>query len=372
MEKVLQIFSPERPLRLEPCPVWRTYLGGSLLARWRGMPYTNDGHFPEDWLGSTTRANNPGREAIEEGYSVIAAEHESGIQRILLKELLETAPQKYLSSAHVQAFGAQTGVLVKLLDSAIRLPIQAHPSKEKAQMLFGSRYGKTESWYVLDTREDVSCPYVLLGFKKGITREQWMEAYRQQDIERMRGMLHKMEVKKGEMYLVEPGVPHAIGEGCLLVESQEPSDLVFRTEKQNAAGQKLNDEICSMGVGVEAMMDCFLYGGASEAENREKYQIQPELLKKESAGCVWRLLGPDHTDCFEVQRLWAQAPFTWQPDSFRIVIVTEGNGKLACSAGAVSVRAGETWFLPAGIRQLNWVPEETMSAVICCPPRPQA
>lgn len=45
------------------------------------------------------------------------------------------------------------GVLVKFLDSAERLPIQVHPDKEKAKILFHSGYGKTEAWYILDGRK---------------------------------------------------------------------------------------------------------------------------------------------------------------------------------------------------------------------------
>ena len=40
------------------------------------------------------------------------------------------------------------------------------------QSSFGSDFGKTESWYIIGLREDQEeKPYVLLGFKEGITRK---------------------------------------------------------------------------------------------------------------------------------------------------------------------------------------------------------
>lgn len=362
------VFPPTLPLRMEPCPVWRTYLGGSLLAKWRGLPPQPDGHFPEDWLGSTTRAHNPGREELTEGYSVLSSPQGSSRQTVTLRDLLESAPESYLGENHARHFGAQTAVLVKLLHSAIRLPIQAHPDRQAALRYWGSPFGKTESWYVLDTQPGEASPYVLLGFRPGVTRNLWLDAYRRQDIKAMRGMLHRVPVQKGEMYLVKPGVPHAIGEGCLLVETQEPSDLVFRVEKQNAAGQLLSDELCTMGIGVDAMMDLFCYQALPAEQNRAHYQVQPRLLAISAAGRVELLLGSPQTDCFSVQRLAASMPLVWQPDCFSVILITAGRGRLTCAAGTVPVRAGETWFLPAGVRGLCWEPVEPLEALLCCPP----
>jgi len=354
---------------MEPSFVWRTYLGGSLLARWRGLPPCPDGHFPEDWLCSMTRANNPGREDIPEGDSILTANVGNCAAAITLRELLAQDPAAYLGAEHLRRFGMQTGLLVKLLDSAIRLPIQAHPNRRDAQRLFGSRYGKTESWYVLDTRPEVAEPYVLLGFRQGVTREQWLAAYRSQDIPQMRSMLHRLRVRKGELYLVQPGVPHAIGEGCLLVETQEPSDLVYRTEKKNAAGQYLSDEICTMGIGVEAMMDQFVYGGASEQETRARYQLQPKLLQTGEAGTLTSLLGPEDTDRFAVQRLNARAAFPCGWESFGVAIITAGKGALQCAAGRTEIQKGETWFLPAGVEAPLWVPDGELEVLLCLPPK---
>ena len=100
------------------------------------------------------------------------------------------------------------------------------PPPGVCQSSFGSDFGKTESWYIIGLREDQEeKPYVLLGFKEGITREIFEELYEKQDIRAMEECCHKIPVSVGDMYLVDAGVPHAVGPGCFLVEVQESSDI---------------------------------------------------------------------------------------------------------------------------------------------------
>lgn len=124
---------------------------------------------PEEWLASITQAVNPGFPSVEnEGLSAVSA----GDKSCLLKELIERAPQEMLGRKHFNRYGAKTGVLVKLLDPAVRLSIQVHPDKTFAKKYFHSEYGKTECWHILDVREiDGQKPYLLMGFAPGVTEE---------------------------------------------------------------------------------------------------------------------------------------------------------------------------------------------------------
>ena len=110
-----------------------------------------DSSFPEDWIGSTTRAINEGREDIEdEGLSKVEINGES----YYLKDLMENFPDQILGDNHFKKYGATTQFLLKLLDSAIRLPLQCHPTIEFAKKHFNSNSGKTETYYILDIREE--------------------------------------------------------------------------------------------------------------------------------------------------------------------------------------------------------------------------
>lgn len=81
---------------------------------------------------------------------------------------------------------------------------------------------RTEAWYIIDGREiDGEPPYILFGFKSGITREKWEKMFREQDIQGMIDSMHKFNINPGQVFLIETGIPHAIGSGCFLIEIQE-------------------------------------------------------------------------------------------------------------------------------------------------------
>jgi mannose-6-phosphate isomerase len=186
-----------------------------LLGRLTGVE-ENDGPFPEDWIGSVTAANNPGRDEPEAGLSRL----EDGT---LLREAIASDPLTWLGEAHVERFGVTTGLLVKLLDAAERLPVHAHPDREFARARFGSPFGKTEAWIVVDTRDESS--EVWVGLREpvdGETYRGWIDA---QDRDALLASLNQVPVAAGDVVYVPAGVPHAIGAGVLIAELQEPADF---------------------------------------------------------------------------------------------------------------------------------------------------
>lgn len=84
-----------------------------------------------------------------------------------LDELLKKYPNELLGK------GKNLRVLVKALDSAIRLPAQAHPDKAFSRKYFHSEYGKTECWIILDTRPGA---LLFFGFREGVTVEELVGA----------------------------------------------------------------------------------------------------------------------------------------------------------------------------------------------------
>ncbi len=219
------------PIFFGPNRVWRCYTGGLLLERFVGAEAPCDAHLPEDWLASTVRAIN-GEHSRGPDEGLARTVHADGSQGELLVELLERDPAAILGEAHAAKYGPDLGVLCKYLDSAVRLPIQCHPDVPIARELYDSEFGKTESWHILDTRTiDGEEPYLLMGFKPGVTKEAFAQAVEAQDVEAMVSMLHKLRPQRGETYFVPARLPHAIGPGVFMVETQEPSDWVIQPER---------------------------------------------------------------------------------------------------------------------------------------------
>ncbi len=261
----------KKPIKLQRAGAWRTYLGGKLIEELHGNGNACDTNFPEEWIMSTVTARNSGREHIVEGLSMIEGTD------ISLKQLIDENPEQCLGKAHFEKYGATPGVLVKLLDSAERLTIQVHPTRENAKLLFNSDFGKTECWHIVAGREiNGEKPCIYFGFKEGITRKRWKEIFDTQNIPEMLDCLHKFEVNPGDTFLIEGGIPHAIGSGCFLVEIQEPTDYTIRTEKTTPSGREVSDFMCHQGLGFEKMLDCFDYTGYSKEETAKRWRIKPK------------------------------------------------------------------------------------------------
>jgi len=303
-----------------------------------------DGHFPEEWLMSLVAARNTGREHIVEGLSKI---HGSELS---LKELVEQYPTEMLGEAHLACHGKSLGVLVKLLDAAERLTLQVHPTRDRAKELFSSPFGKTECWHILDTREiDGEPPCIYLGFREGISRAYWKECFDKQDIPAMLACLHRIEVKRGDTFIVRGGVPHGIGAGCFLVEIQEPTDYTVRTERITPSGLAVADEMCHQGLGFEKMFDCFTYDGACLAETLSRYRV--DSVREEHEGyTVSHIIYPAVTDMFALDIITVRDKVTLSGDGrFCGLYVLGGEGVL----DGMPIKACDHLFVPATARDMK-------------------
>src|SRR5208283_2986176 len=139
----------------------------------------SDSHFPEDWIASTIRATNIGRENIpDEGYSKVELQGQS----FYLIDLFRQFPQEFLGEKHYAKFGPNTQFLTKFLDSAIRLHLQAHPTIPFSKKYLNSNFGKTEAYVIVSIREEITNPYVFIGFQHPLSRESFRDAVQKQDI----------------------------------------------------------------------------------------------------------------------------------------------------------------------------------------------
>lgn len=334
-------------LSLPPNYVWRSYLGGNVLRAFRGQPDSGDDHFPEDWLASTVLARNGGNsQGVTEGLSRIA-DANSG----LLLESLQQNPGRWFGPdkpPHPDSPGL--GVLWKLLDSSVRLQIQAHPDVGFARRHLNSSAGKTECWYILGTREEA---HVYLGFQRPPSRAAWARMIREQRVDEMLGCFEKIRVQPGDCYVVPAGSPHAIGAGVFMMELMEPTDWVVRCETTNA-GVTLSPEACFMGLDLETCLDVFDYRARSIVEVRSTFQQSPRELVRNNDYCEEELIGPAYHEFFRLHRLRGCGGASWVGGDLMLVIVIKGAADLVCGNQRQPVRAGQTLLLPGTAPSWNW------------------
>lgn len=216
----------QRPVFFDRNRVYRVYLGGKLFHDFLGDA-PEDGFYPEEWVASTVHAMNAVSKGPFEGISIIEGTD------LPFTKLLEEHREDCLGSRKT------LGVLVKYLDSAIRLPMQVHPTRAFSREYFHSPYGKAESWVVLATRPD-ACLYY--GFSREVTREEFEAAVDASMTDKtcMTAFVNRVDVKPGDVFFVPAGMIHAIGPGCLLLEAQEPSD--FTVQPEHWCGEHLLSE----------------------------------------------------------------------------------------------------------------------------------
>lgn len=320
------------PLKVEPMRVRRTYSGGTGIDRWHNEAGRFGLERPEEWLASVTPAINPGF-AKEEGEGLSRVEWQG--KSLVLKDLLTQFPQEMLGDEHWKNLGEELGILAKMIDSAERLSIQVHPDKAFSRKYFHSDYGKTECWYILQTCEvQGQKPYLLMGFRPGVTRERWQHCYEIQDIRGMIDCMHKVTPKAGEVWLIDGGFPHAIGPGCCLIELQEPTDYTLRTEKTRSDGSLLPEQLIHQGAGEEGLMECFHYDTLEEEQLRRLHCLKPECRACRD-GSVWKkLVGVPYTQCFSMVSVQVKERVDLPSNGgFQVAVVVKGEGRILSRGG---------------------------------------
>lgn len=339
---------PLPALQLDPNPVWRSYRGGRDLRAFRGQPDTGDDHFPEDWLASSVTARNgPYAQGPDEGISWVFWNG----RKVTIRQLLMMEPERAWGNLHCgKKTNPAVDVLVKLLDTSVRLQVQAHPDRQFVRRYLSGDAGKTECWYIVSTRAPAQ---VCLGFQRPPERAEWKRLLQEQDVANMLACFDPISVQAGDCLVVPAGVPHAIGAGILMIELQEPSDWVVRCEARNG-DLVLPEAQRYMGLGLDACLGVFDYQAYPLTAVRACFRQEPRTVARTAIFTEEQIIGPRYQEFFRLRRLRGTGPARWQGDEIMVMIITKGEGFL-CSGGPEQlVRQGQTWLLLGCVAEWRW------------------
>jgi len=353
-----------RPFRLRPNRVWRTYEGGAVLDRVEGKPDPRDSRLPEDWIGSAVRASNPARKGEpvpDEGLSFAEACDGRVMSMI---EVLSEDPEAALGAAHVAAFGATPQLLVKFIDSAVRLSIQAHPSVAWSKANLNAASGKTEAWWILETREPDA--WILAGFQRPPEREAWARMIAEQD-PAMMDHFDPIPVAPGDILLIEGGLPHAIGAGITLLEIQEPTDFVVHCEYADKT-LDIPETARTMGLGAERVVDMFDFNTYTPDQVKSRFGPRPVLISETEGGREEAMLTTPQTELIEARRIAVDGSFEPEFDGrYSILVVLDGEGTLTVGGDVTPLKRWTRLFLPAAIGAARL--DGKMTLARCLPPK---
>lgn len=318
----------KEPVFFERNRVGRVYTGGKLFEGFFGDE-PRDNFEPEEWIASAVKAINKEQKSEKEGVSKVKDSD------LYFDELLEKYPDELLGKA------GKLRILVKALDSAIRLPAQAHPDKEFSRKYFGSDYGKTECWTILGLREGAK---LYFGFKDGVTKEEFEAAIDKSETDptAMEKLMKEIYPKVGDTYLVPAKTVHAIGAGCLILEIQEPTDFTIQPEHY-CGDYKLNEKEMYLSLTREQAVGCFDFTSAPDTKMQPEITESGEGFKKES------IVSAKNTDCFVINRLsLSGGEYTLNvTDNYAVYIVTDGVGELKGENYCKKIKKGDYFFMPA-------------------------
>jgi mannose-6-phosphate isomerase len=335
--------------------VFRVYLGGKLFSEFFGDE-SEDCFYPEEWICSTVTALNEGSDDPFEGLSVIKDTD------IHFNELLKHHKDLLLGNRN------GLDVLVKALDSAIRLPVQAHPDKAFSKKHFNSSFGKAESWYILATRENAA---IYFGFKTGVTREDFEKAIEDSatDKSAMEKLLNRIPVKDGDVYFIPARAVHAIGAGCLVLEVQEPTDFTIQPEHW-CGDYRLSEKEMYLGLDKNTALDCFDFSfGLKDVEL--KCKKTPETIEAKGGFTKQSLISKKDTPCFSVMRYSINHDKSSFFEAPAVYVVTSGAGTLKILGKDYSkdIKKGDTFFAPYILNSKLYVEsDESVEVVSCLPP----
>ncbi len=318
----------KEPIFFERNRVGRVYTGGKLFHGIFGDE-AKDGFLPEEWIASSVKALNKEMASEKEGVSKIKGSD------MYFDELLSRYPLEMLGSSQ------KMRILVKILDSAVRLPAQAHPDKAFSKKYFNSEYGKTESWIVLDKRDDAR---IYFGFKDGVDEEIFSKAIDESktDKDAMERLMEYRTPEIGDVFLVPAKEVHAIGAGCLILEVQEPTDFTIQPEHW-CDNYKLNEQEMYIELSKEEALGCFNFGKVPDTK------LAPKVVKNAEGVKVENVVTPDDTDCFIINRITLNAGEYRLSikDSYGVYIVTDGSGTLCGDGFSKGIKKGDYFFMPA-------------------------
>ena len=221
-------------------------------------------------------------------------------------------------------------VLIKLIDASDNLSVQVHPSDAYA-LVHENQLGKTEAWYILDCAEDAE---IIYGFSRELTKEEFRTAI---ETNTLLEKVHRVKVKKGELYFIPSGTLHAICRGILLAEVQQNSNVTYRVydygRLQNGKPRALHIEKALDVTNLQAV-DCS--GNPLGTPKTEQGNTETLL-----ASCS--LFTMSRLDVGEQKTLHVGF------DSFVSLVAIDGNGVLCHGDTVLTLYKGESVFLPAGL-----------------------
>ncbi len=247
-----------------------------------------------------------------------------------LNQLIEAYQHRLVGKKVFKTFGKKFPLLFKFIDAKEDLSVQLHPNDDLAKKRHNS-FGKTEMWYILDAEEKGN---LVLGFNKEMNESIYKKHLSENTLSEI---LHSEKVKKGDSFIIESGIVHAIGAGVVLAEIQQTSDITYRIFDYNRPG--INGELRELH--TDLAIDAIEYNNPSTRLNYLDKENFPVQLSKNVFFQTNKIVLTQ-----EMNRDLSAI------DSFVVYMCVEGTGTFEMNGFLEKIVKGETLLVPAETNDL--------------------
>jgi mannose-6-phosphate isomerase len=193
--------------------------------------------------------------------------------------------------------------------------------------------GKTEMWYIVEADEGAE---IICGLADGVSAEDYAAAVAGGAPE---AALKHQPVRAGETYFIPSGLPHAIGKGILIAEIQQNCDLTYRVFDYN----RRQPDGSLRELHTKKALDV-IRAFSKEEINAVRYARGRET---ENANLL------ANCDYFRVEKIEAkkQPALLAKGGTMHHLLCIGGAGELLCNGQSYPVKKGDSWLIPAALKQ---------------------
>ncbi len=253
-----------------------------------------------------------------------------------LNKLIRECPEDLFGSRDAIS---QFPLLIKFLDCMDRLSVQVHPDDSQVGKYFPNENGKTEAWIVISAELD---SFIYAGLKNEVTPEILRASLENGGIE---DCLHRITPSPGECYYIPAGTVHALGNGVLIAEVQQSSDVTFRLHDWNRTDAQGNRR----PVHIEQAMECIDY------QRGPIQPVEPTLLHQDENAELNQLID---SPFFRIDKLLIHNKYLLPANSTcKVVTSLSGKGTMSTKENSYSLPVGKTYLIPATCDDLHFESE---------------
>ncbi len=224
-------------------------------------------------------------------------------------------------------------LLIKLIDANKKLSVQVHPKDEYARITENGELGKNEMWHVISARPGAQ---IVCGVSTSVTREVFISSIKSNKIE---NCLSYLEVFPGDTIYIPAGIIHSIGEGIVLAEIQQNSNITYRIYDYDRIDSEGNKRQLNIEKALEVIdfNNCKHLGKQKGLAIRLKGKSTKTFLITNRYFSVEKYIIDDNIE--EIA----------DGDRFFIFTCLYGEGQIHYLGGVESIVKGETILIPAAL-----------------------